>query len=394
MAIKTKSKKSAPRATKISKSRQLQSAKEIVEWMTEDETQFQLQISRHLNRLNQEGSVKEFRKFANLIVKDVGTFSKNEIEKFNKIPDRYVTQTLCSLGALYVNAGMPITEWIKGHVQRFVSHALDMGYTQETPEIKKESPQRPSIQDYMAERTNELIGELEGEYDLVIMNKKLTIKPLEFFKDNKVIITQLKKYSDVFESRKEELSYAFSLKKKKEALDEDEKQVVESYRHYKDADYKRLLGWIDSLLDSIEQYKVANKSTVVRRISPAVLAKRNATKASKVKYLKTDPTYNLTSVSPLSILGAQEVWVFNVKTRKLGKYVAQDYQTLDLSGTTIKNYNTNKSICKTLRKPQEQLKEFNKAGKVALRTFLDGIKSTETKLNGRINEDTILLKIQ
>jgi hypothetical protein len=34
------------------------------------------------------------------------------------------------------------------------------------------------------------------------------------------------------------------------------------------------------------------------------------------------------------------------------------------------------------------------ANKVELRKFLENIKTTEVKLTGRINEDTVLLKIQ
>jgi hypothetical protein len=50
-------------------------------------------------------------------------------------------------------------------------------------------------------------------------------------------------------------------------------------------------------------------------------------------------------------------------------------------------------VAKTLRKPDEQLKEFAKAGKVALRTWIKDIKAVEIKLTGRINEDTLLLKV-
>jgi hypothetical protein len=50
-------------------------------------------------------------------------------------------------------------------------------------------------------------------------------------------------------------------------------------------------------------------------------------------------------------------------------------------------------VSKTLRKPDQQLKEFMKASKVQLRKFLDSIKTTEIALNGRINEDTLLLKV-
>jgi hypothetical protein len=73
--------------------------------------------------------------------------------------------------------------------------------------------------------------------------------------------------------------------------------------------------------------------------------------------------------------------------------VATEYQTLSVKGTSIINFNENLSICKTLRKPEEKLKEFKAAGKVQLRKFLDDINATDTKMNGRLNEETILLKV-
>jgi hypothetical protein len=99
-------------------------------------------------------------------------------------------------------------------------------------------------------------------------------------------------------------------------------------------------------------------------------------------------------VNPVEIIGASELWVYNSKTRKLGKYVAAAYQTLNVKGTTIINFDVDKSVCKTLRKPSEQLKEFARAGKVQLRKFLEEIRATDTKLNGRINADILLLKTQ
>jgi hypothetical protein len=68
-------------------------------------------------------------------------------------------------------------------------------------------------------------------------------------------------------------------------------------------------------------------------------------------------------------------------------------QKLGVKGTSIEGFDTDKSVCKTLRKPAEQLKEFGKAGKIQLRKFLDDIKATETKLNGRISTDVLLLKV-
>ena len=94
------------------------------------------------------------------------------------------------------------------------------------------------------------------------------------------------------------------------------------------------------------------------------------------------------------IIGAKELWVYNIKTRKLGKYVAAEYQDLGVKGTTLTGFSEDQSICKTLRKPEEKLKEFKSAGKVQLRKFLDEINATDTKMNGRINEETMLLKVQ
>ena len=66
---------------------------------------------------------------------------------------------------------------------------------------------------------------------------------------------------------------------------------------------------------------------------------------------------------------------------------------MKIKGTTIEFFDEAKSVQKTLRKPEEVLKEFKKASKVKLRKFLDDINTLETKLNGRFNADTVILKV-
>jgi hypothetical protein len=115
---------------------------------------------------------------------------------------------------------------------------------------------------------------------------------------------------------------------------------------------------------------------------------------AKLKYAKTDEQLKLVSINPTEIIGVKELWVYNIKSRKIGKYVANEYLELGVKGTSITGFNENLSVQKTLRKPEEQLKEFKAAGKVQLRKFLDDIRAVDIKLNGRINEDIILLRIQ
>jgi hypothetical protein len=114
---------------------------------------------------------------------------------------------------------------------------------------------------------------------------------------------------------------------------------------------------------------------------------------AKLKYSKQDSVLKLVSINPVDIVGAQELWVYNTKTRKLGQYIASNSLGLAVKGTSIENY-TDKSVSKTLRKPDQQLADFMKAGKVQLRKYMDTIKATETMLNGRINADVLLLKVQ
>jgi hypothetical protein len=145
----------------------------------------------------------------------------------------------------------------------------------------------------------------------------------------------------------------------------------------------------------IEESKAKRKSPVRKPKSADKIV-------AKVKYKVKDEKYQLVSVNPIDIVGANELWVFNTKTRKLGKYVAinqdpkgmqREGTGLSVKGTTIIGFNEDESIQRTLRKPEEQLKEFKACGKVKLRKFMDTVKTIETKMNGRINADTILLKV-
>ena len=114
---------------------------------------------------------------------------------------------------------------------------------------------------------------------------------------------------------------------------------------------------------------------------------------SKVLYCAEDPTYKLESVPPKQIIGAMQIWVFNTKTRKLGVYNADDASGFSVKGSALLNYSEDKSIQKTLRKPETILPEVLKGGKVFLRNIIDNIKAAESKLSGRLNRDTVLLRI-
>jgi hypothetical protein len=173
-----------------------------------------------------------------------------------------------------------------------------------------------------------------------------------------------------------------------EGTDDD---LKEGYKHRSKKQINNLLVFykeIDSACTMImEEAKVTRKPKAKKAVPKDKVVE-------KLKYLKTFEPLKLVSINPTDIIGSKELWVYNTKLRKLGKYIADELTgPLSVKGTTIIGFDEHKSIQKTIRKPDEKLKEFKAAGKIALRKFLDDINSTDTKLNGRINEETILLKM-
>jgi hypothetical protein len=167
-------------------------------------------------------------------------------------------------------------------------------------------------------------------------------------------------------------------------------QLREGYKHLSKSDAQAYLTALETLAGACSLVVDASKATRKTRIKKAPSKEKLI---AKLKYKATDEKYQIASVNPLELIQATEIWVFNTKTRKLGKYIAaEDCGVMTVKGSAIFGFDDSKSVQKTLRKPEETLKEFKSAGKIKLRKFLEDIKTTETKLNGRINLDTIILK--
>ena len=121
---------------------------------------------------------------------------------------------------------------------------------------------------------------------------------------------------------------------------------------------------------------------------------------AKLKYALNNDKFQIVSINPQDIIYASELWVFNVKTRKLGRYIAQNIDPmhqgregsgLSVKGTTITGFNEEK-VYKNFKKTWRKIKEFSACGPRKVTTFLDDINAVDIKLNGRINPETILLK--
>ena len=170
-----------------------------------------------------------------------------------------------------------------------------------------------------------------------------------------------------------------------------DEQLKEGYSHRTKKQIRNLIAFYQEIMSACDM--LAQEAKVNRKPRKTKSVPKDKIVA-KLKYMKSNEPLKLVSINPTDIIGSKELWVYNTKTRKLGRYVAEEYKDLSIKGTTITGFSENLSICKTLRKPDEKLKEFKAAGKVQLRKFLDTINATDTRMNGRINEEIVLLKVQ
>ena len=171
----------------------------------------------------------------------------------------------------------------------------------------------------------------------------------------------------------------------------EDKQLREGYSYLSKASVKALIQFYDNLDAACNMMRDVAKAERAPKVRKAVSADKLV---SKLKYKKEDITLGVASVAPSQMVGSKAIWVYNVKTRKLACYIASELQgPITVKGTSLIGYDELKSITKTLRKPKEQLDQFKKSSKVQLRTFMKNISTVDTPASGRINEDTIILRV-
>jgi hypothetical protein len=184
--------------------------------------------------------------------------------------------------------------------------------------------------------------------------------------------------------------YAPEAQELEEAVEGKDEQLVEGYSHFKKATLKRFAQFMRSICDDLERWIGNQKATRKPRKTKAKPAHKVV---EKVKYRKSDADYKLQSVHPEQIVGAMQLWVFNTKYRTLGVYDAVDRGGLTVKGTTLQNFEAKTSVKKKLRKPDEVLQRCLTGGKIVLRKLMSEINAKDSALNGRLNEETILLRV-
>lgn len=237
-----------------------------------------------------------------------------------------------------------------------------------------------SVQDHIRNKAGELIGDLEEQIDVFLVNQKSDFNATAWFQGMGIKPLIAKRIAEYYQPLYEEIY---------EAIRGKDPELKEAYKGWKKSALKRYLEFIKSILSASEVASVRvskPRSPRKKKEKPAALV------VSKLKYKEKDDEYGLESIKPIDIVGAQQLWVFNAKTRTLSVYNALGRSGLTVKGTTIVGFDEKSSITKKVRKPQTVLPNVLTGGKIVLRKLMDQIKAVEKIASGRINTDTVLLR--
>jgi hypothetical protein len=314
---------------------------------------------------------------------------KESIKKIRAAKDWQLGNTVGSVARM-LNNGCPPMDNLLLAIRKKIKEISDTVVIEDEKEEIKQLAPVISIQERMKLNLDDFLGkQVEGEIDDFFQNKFKS----DFKMSNALLIGEItgKAAALIPAIYAQEVADFNTLLNPVEKDDEYE-QLVEAYP-YKKAEIKRILEFYNMLIEDALHHSNIQKANRKIRVKKAPSKEKQI---AKLKYKANDDRYKLVSIDPKNIIGAKELWVFNIKTRKIGKYVSTNGFSdgeLGIKGTSITGFDTNLSIQKTLRKSEESLKEFSSAGKVVLRKFLDNLTTTGIKLNGRVNSDVILLKV-
>ena len=321
--------------------------------------------------------------------------TKEDVAAFKKTKDNRCNVTMGAIASCLLrgmpavredfNKGRDTAAWLRNEIVEVIAQGKDDADDEVVVEVKPTVVQ-PTIQERVREAAMRMTEEIEDAIDGFQTDPEnfdpKAFKMLNLLKGKEVKAAHARIIKDFYAGDLAELEELASGSK--------DEQLKEGYSHRSKKQIRSLIAFYQEIMSACDMLAQEAKVNRKPRKTKAVPKEKLV---AKLKFMKSNEPLKLVSVNPTDIIGAGELWVYNTKNRKLGRYVASEFNTLGVKGTSLTGFDEFKSVCKTLRKPEEKLKEFKAAGKVQLRKFLDDINATDTKMNGRLNEETILLKV-
>ena len=252
-------------------------------------------------------------------------------------------------------------------------------------EEKTDNTPKVSPHELLRRKVNETVGyEIDYLEDEWMEGKETSIDLYELFQKNDIKGAGVPHLRPRVQFMHDELYAAYY---------KTDKDAVEAYEHISKKELKRRLDVTKDMLASLDKLESAGKT--IRKKKSATKKVMTADKQVKaLKYLKESQEYGLVSVDPITVPGTYRLYTFNVKTRELTEYVTTAANGFEIKGTTIQNFDPEKSRKIRLRKPNDFLPTVLKKTPNQIDKALKTLTTKEGQPSGRINADTVLLRAE
>lgn len=338
-----------------------------VKYLGDEPTAKQIENStiRSINWYNAMCSKEEAREYLASYLAAHNRFSEQKL--LSKVSDTWLPLSACWMARISIIS--PATAQ-KNNWAPLIDSYLKEAFTHIESEKKIVNSDKPSIQERIKERGYDIIGDIEN-----LIDKGEEFSLYDWLKKNEIPAMYTSKIIEYYGPWLNELIEAFEGK-------------IDGYSNFSKKDLKNRIAFFAKLMEDASKYgSVAKKTRATRKPKPVSTDKL----VKNVKYQKESNEHKIASVTPNSIIGAQSFWTFNTKYNILSVFNAMGPSGLSVRGTTIINFDesTSRSI-KIGRKTNERLETVLKGGKIVLKRLVEEM---ETVANGRLNENTILLKV-
>ena len=305
---------------------------------------------------------------------------------FTKIKDSW-TPTSCGWYSRMALIGLELTEHEQDFIVKRCQEAIanHQKSASDDEEAAKDKPNRPNIQEIMIAKAHEAAAEIDAIWDKYCEGEmRASEKPdsiQQVLANYNILAQHVSLVKDMWIKQQNEL---------KDAVADVDADLSEGYGWATKTQQKNMINYCAAIIAELDAYHQSKKAKVgTRKKKPQPPEKI----VRKLKHMRRYEEFKLETVEPTKILKSSELWVYNTKNRKLQYYVADDYaKVFMVKGTSILGFDTNKSSQKTLRKPEDFLKQLRMAGKPDSRKLFDDLKTTATSVNGRFNENLIIIK--
>lgn len=342
-----------------------------------DSSSYKIDICKALSWYSVEKDKKDAISY---LRKYVSINNKKDLSKFDSVSDKNISSTIGFLARLTQNGNIispDHTLKIKNHIRDLLNLSVEKSESVHLESPNKE--QKTSIKDIMIKKTNDYIVTLDDAIDDFFLYGKM----LDLYADLKIKAIPKQYCTYICEFIKNINS------KYNEILESTDPYIKESYSIYSKRKLNQLIKMIEEWSEDINkysQYKKANRKIRVKTI------KTPFQQVSKLNFKKEDIELGIKSTSPMDIVGASQVWVYNTKNKKLAVYRTDSKQGIQVKNSSLQNYDPEQSEQKTLKKPLDIIKLVLSAGKVQLRSIVSELTTKNIPVNGRINNECVIVR--